>query len=216
MPFFGNNSNFIATTPTTGDAPLSVSFEPDLARGFVPVNDVWDYGDGGTATATDSGSSYIISHTYNFPGTYSVTLTGTHPLGLPNPSVFTETDYITVTGTAPPRFSASTPTTGALPLSVSFQPTAGRGFFPISDSWDFGDGSPAVIMTDTGSGYTISHNYITAGVYSVTITSTNTGGPTNPIIYTRTNYITITGSVEYGGGSFTNVRLRGLRVGKPI
>lgn len=97
-----NNSNFTAITATSGDAPLLVTFQVGDNRGFYPISDSWNYGDSGTASATDTGSGqYTISHTYTVPGVYSVTLTGTHSSGSPNPSTFTQTNYITVTGDPP-------------------------------------------------------------------------------------------------------------------
>ena len=60
-------------TPTSGCAPLAVSFT-DLSTGDVTSYD-WDFGDGGSST--DESPSYQ----YDSPGTYTVTLTVTGSCG---------------------------------------------------------------------------------------------------------------------------------------
>jgi PKD repeat protein/phosphodiesterase/alkaline phosphatase D-like protein len=61
-------ANFIAT-PTSGGAPLSVTFT-DTSTGTI-TNRSWDFGDGATTNLT--GTS--LTHTYNFPGSNTVSLT---------------------------------------------------------------------------------------------------------------------------------------------
>lgn len=76
-------------TPTSGDAPLSVSFT-DLSSGS-PTSWSWTFGDGGTSTAQNP------SYVYNNPGTYNVTLNVTNACGSDGE---TKVAYITVTGSA--------------------------------------------------------------------------------------------------------------------
>jgi uncharacterized membrane protein len=59
--------------PISGDVPLSVYFEGG-SFGYV-TEWLWDFGDGFT------GSGKIVTHTYNTPGVYTVTLTGNGPTG---------------------------------------------------------------------------------------------------------------------------------------
>ncbi len=73
-------------SPTSGTAPLSVSFTDQSTNN--PTSWSWDFGDGGTSTAQNP------SHTYNNAGTYTVTLTATNDCGSDDE---TKTDYITVT-----------------------------------------------------------------------------------------------------------------------
>jgi uncharacterized protein (TIGR02145 family) len=56
-------------TPTTGTAPLNVSFT-DQSTGN-PTSWLWDFGDGATSTLQNP------THTYNLPGSYDVQLTVT-------------------------------------------------------------------------------------------------------------------------------------------
>ncbi len=71
---------------TSGLAPLTVQFT-DRSSGDI-TSYLWDFGDGGTSTAKNP------SHTYENPGTYTVKLTVTGPIGS---NTKTRTDYITVT-----------------------------------------------------------------------------------------------------------------------
>lgn len=54
-------------TPTSGDAPLTVNFEGSATNN--PTSFDWDFGDG-----SEHGSGASVSHTYDLPGTYYVTL----------------------------------------------------------------------------------------------------------------------------------------------
>jgi PKD repeat protein len=60
-------------TPTSGTAPLAVSFT-DTSTGS-PTSWSWDFGDGGTSTAQNP------SHTYSSAGTYDVSMTATNAAG---------------------------------------------------------------------------------------------------------------------------------------
>ena len=75
------------------------------------------------------------------------------------------------------------PTSGALPLLVSFDASTSsdaNGVITRYD-WDFGDGA-------TGSGVTTTHTYTAAGTYTVVLTVTDNDGATD----TETEVITVT------------------------
>jgi PKD repeat protein len=72
-------------SPTTGFAPLSVTFT-DTSAGQ-PTSWLWDFGDGATATTQNA------THTYSSPGTYTVSLKATNPTGA---DTVTRTGAITV------------------------------------------------------------------------------------------------------------------------
>ena len=156
-------------TPTTGDAPLTVAFT-DLSVDTVNTWS-WEFGDGGTSTDQNP------SHEYVDPGDYSVTLIVTGPGGS---DTLIKTNYITATYPTPTADFEGTPTSGDIPLSVAFTDLS-------IDSvntwlWDFGDG-------DTSGDQNPSHDYITPGDFSVTLTVTGPGGSDT---LTKTNYITAT------------------------
>jgi hypothetical protein len=60
----------------------------------------------------------------------------------------------------------ATPSSGFLPLAVSFNAGANNGTAPYSYTWDFGDGA-------TGAGATVPHTYEKAGNYTATVTATD-------------------------------------------
>ncbi|WP_456442762.1 PKD domain-containing protein [Caldithrix abyssi] len=159
-------------TPTSGDAPLSVSFT-DQSTGTVTAWS-WDFGDGATSTEQNP------THTYNTAGTYTVTLTASNSC---DSDTQTKVDYITVTepaGNPPVADFSGTPTSGDAPLTVSFTDLSSNN--PTSWSWDFGDGGTSTQQNPT-------YTYNTPGTYTVSLTATNAyGSDTN----TKTNYITVT------------------------
>lgn len=73
-------------TPTSGTAPLAVSFTDESSDS--PTSWSWSFGDGGTSTAQNP------NHTYDNAGTYTVTLTASNSAGSDDEI---KTDYITVT-----------------------------------------------------------------------------------------------------------------------
>jgi uncharacterized repeat protein (TIGR01451 family) len=74
-------------TPTSGQVPLTVTFT-DTSTGFL-TNRFWNFGDG-TSTNT---TGLLISHVYTTPGTNTVTLTASGPLGV---STRTRPNYVIV------------------------------------------------------------------------------------------------------------------------
>ncbi len=145
----------LSATPTSGTAPLGVTFAATPQGGDGNYTYVFDYGDGNT------GSDF--NHIYTTPGTYTVTVTVT------DTSSHTATSNpVTVNVYGPLSISAvaTSPVTGTTPLTVDFSatPTGGDGNYTVR--WDFGDGN-------TAAGLTASHTYNAAGVFSVTATVTD-------------------------------------------
>ncbi|MBN1888301.1 MAG: endo-1,4-beta-xylanase [Thermoflexales bacterium] len=73
-------------TPTSGNAPLEVTFSDQSTN--LPTTWLWDLGDGVTSTLRSP------AHTYSLPGVYTVTLTAGNTLGS---DTEVKTSYITVT-----------------------------------------------------------------------------------------------------------------------
>jgi len=166
-------------TPTTGTAPLEVSFT-DTSTGEI-TGWSWDFDNNGTEDSTDQNPT----HTYTDSGTYSVTLEVTGPGGT---DTEIKTNYITVTEEPiPPAADFSgTPTTGTVPLEVSFTDTSTG---EITEwSWYFGDTSP------TNNEQNPTHTYDAPGIYTVSLTVTGPGGTDTE---TKTNYITVTTPFQY-------------------
>ena len=155
---------------TSGDAPLGVLFT-DTSTGVVTTR-FWDFGDGTTVWANETGT---ISHTYSFPGTFSVSLTAGN---IDAEDTATKTGYIQVNPVGPApraRFSTS-PMMGFAPLTIKF--TDRSSGTPTSWHWDFGDGTTSSEQNPT-------HVYTTAGRYTPTLSVSNTGGTSTYAFFVR-------------------------------
>ncbi|AKB43006.1 PKD domain-containing protein [Methanosarcina vacuolata] len=167
-------ANFTAT-PTSGDAPLTVSFT-DASTGTVSSY-AWDFDNDGTVDSTDQNPVY----TYAASGNYTVNLTVSNAGGSDSE---VKTDYIVVSEPLPgvpvANFTA-TPTSGDAPLSVNFT-DASTGTVS-SYAWDF-DNDGTVDSTKQNPVYT----YATAGNYTVNLTVSNAGGSDSEV---KTDYIVV-------------------------
>ncbi len=141
---------------------------------------LWDFGDGSTSTEQNPIHSFPIS---NLPETYYITLTVTSATdGL--------SDEVTVpytTSTINPFFFLS-PNCGIVQVTNNSS-ICGASFdlYPgFSYSWDFGDGSPAVTTDHATSEF--EHTYTDSGLYTVTLTMTNTS---SGLEFTREQMINI-------------------------
>jgi PKD repeat protein len=144
-------------SPVSGIAPLAVDFTNLSSGDFDTCS--WDFGDGHTSTDCND-----PSHGYTSAGVYTATLSVTGPGGS---ATETKVDYITVYEPVSAEFSAM-PTGGVLPLVVDFTNLSNGDF--DNCSWDFGDG------TTSNACVGVSHTYVAAGVYTVTLTVTGQGG----------------------------------------
>ena len=181
LPFYADFS----ALPRVGTEPLEVTFT-DRSVGNI-VNRVWDFGDG-TATVIDPVAP--ITHTYQNYGSYDVTLTIYDSDG--ETTRTTKTGYITVNPASvnPPSANfTATPTSGDTPLVVTFTDTS-TGYV-TSREWDF-DGDGQVDATNPTE--PIQWIYKKPGTYTVTLTAKGLSTQ-EPSTRTRTNYITVTGSM---------------------
>jgi PKD repeat protein len=159
-------------TPTTGLVPLAVTFT-DSSTGTI-TNRSWAFGDGGMTNTLNT----TVAYTYNSPGTDTVTLVVTGPLGV---STNSRVNYIIATNGVPPTAGFSgTPTNGAATLAVNFT-DASMGSI-TNRSWTFGDGGVSALTSP-------SHSYTNAGSFSVSLTVL---GPFGSNTLSLANYITVT------------------------
>jgi PKD repeat protein len=166
-----------SATPTTGNAPLSVSFTGSATGGAAPYSYSWNFGDG-SATSTAQNPS----HTYNSAGTYTATLTVTDSSSPAKTAASSVTITVSAVGNPLAAAASATPTSGQVPLSVAFTGTATGGTPAYSYSWNFGDGSA------TSTAQNPSHTYNSAGTYNATLTVTDSAAKT------ATSSVTITAS----------------------
>lgn len=142
--------NITSFTTDDGCAPLTVTFRPNVLNSSWTYN--WNFDDGSSGiynTSTDS----VPYHTFNYSGTYNVTLTATNTNGCST----TLNDDVNVYEIPEAAFYATPQVVNVLNANVEFfdQST------PVSQwQWSFGDGA-------TASGQNVEHDYDTAGVYTV-------------------------------------------------
>ncbi len=166
-------------SPTSGDAPLTVSFTDFSTNN--PDSWSWDFGDGvGTSTAQNP------SYEYTSAGTYTVALTAANCAGS---DIETKVDYITVSEppcseTTPVADFSGSPTSGDAPLTVTFTDLSANN--PDTWSWDFGDGGTSTAQNP-------SYEYTSAGTYTVTLTASNCAGSD---IATKVDYITVSAPTQ--------------------
>jgi PKD repeat protein len=154
--------SFSPTPPVVGS---SVGFDAtgssDPEPGATISGYSWDFGDGSTATGSN------VSHTYQRPGAYTVTLTVASSFG----TTATTTKQVTVIDLAP---TAVIVVGTAHPVSgVPVQFDGSRSTDPadpiVSYNWSFGDGA-------TSTGPHVTHAYRKPGSYRVALTVTDAAG----------------------------------------
>jgi hypothetical protein len=133
----------------------------------------------GTPVLLSSNSAALPTFTApNSIGALVFQLVVTDSAGLASqPAFVTVTVEASPVTVVPPSGLTITVTTGnaVLQTSVEFTYTLGAGSEPVTFTWDFGDGSPAV------TGPTASHVYA-PGTYTATVTATNSAGTITTIV----------------------------------
>jgi parallel beta-helix repeat protein len=188
----------LTVTPSSGLAPLSVTADASASwdTDATPIATyTFDWGDG---SSVGPQAQATASHSYPAAGTYTARVTVTDTGGLS--SVATAT--VTVIDQAPTPALALTPAAGQGPLDVmadgsgSSDPDA----TPIATyAFDWGDGASTTAQPDA----TAHHTFSNDGVYTVTLTVTDTanksstttkkvtvGAPTAALTVTPTSGIT--------------------------
>ncbi len=151
-----------SASPTTGPAPLAVTFSSNGSSDpeGTTLTYSWVFGDGNTSTTANP------SHTYSTAGTYTAQLTVSD--GTNNTSASAITIKVTQAGVNnPPVASASANVAGGIaPLAVTFS-SAGSSDpdgTTLTYAWNFGDGSAVSTAANP------SHTYSSSGVYSAVLT----------------------------------------------
>lgn len=162
------NADFTGT-PLFGCGPLNVQFTNNSTDSD---SWLWDFGDGTTSIQQHP------NHTYNTPGTYTVTLTANSVLGCS--STRTRTNYVQVIG--PDVNFGADQISACDSLLVNFTDSTIFSAPITSWSWNFGDGNTSNLQNP-------SHFYQFAGIYDVSLTVTDIDGCTRT--FTRNNYIDI-------------------------
>jgi uncharacterized delta-60 repeat protein len=156
-------------SPTRGAVPLTVQFS-DLSTGGI-MDYYWEFGDGQTSTERNP------AHQYQSFGNYTVKLTVTGPAGT---DFRGKVDYVQATEAPPVAGFVAVPTSGVVPLNVTFTDQS-TGVIN-SWSWDF-DSDGTEDSTDQNPAAVL---YNLPGLYTVTLTVTGPGGG---VIERKTDYV---------------------------
>jgi PKD repeat protein len=156
--------------PTTGPAPLTVDFT-SVTQNITLIKDTWSFGDGWQQTQI---SDPTITHVYQSPGKYDVTLEAENLIGSLGYTM-SKTDYIYVTHVPPVAGFTYIPHSGNSPVEVQFTSTT-TGFEPEL-LWDFDDGETTTATNPTHTFTGASHPE--PKYYLVNLTATNDGGSTS-------------------------------------
>jgi PKD repeat protein/Tol biopolymer transport system component len=139
-------------TPIVGAVPLTVTFS-NSSTGASDYS--WSFGNGETSPVPEP------VHVYNAPGHYTVTLTAFNPV---TSASLTKTHYITAYLRPVADFTA-TPRLGTSPLVITITNLSQNADTFL---WHYGDGITSTVATIVHS-----HTYSVPGVYTVSLTSSN-------------------------------------------
>ena len=142
-PAAGGPTASLTATPSTGKAPLQVTFDASGSSDANGTITSWsiDFGDGSTVAGGNGVPPSSQPHTYA-AGTYTATLTVNDDQGGSDQTTVGVTANANVAPTAV-LTSSPTPATGKAPLSVTFNGSGSSDSDGSIASWtlDFGDGS---------------------------------------------------------------------------
>jgi len=158
------------TSPSNGEAPLTVRFDASSSSdpdGRI-VSYAWTFDDG------SSGSGRVVDHTFDDPGTYSVTLRVVDDDDDEDSVSHDVVVTVPLPNEDPTAAFSFDPPSGEASLTVNFDASDSND--PdgniVSYSWDFDDGS-------VGSGRVLGHTFTQAGDYDVTLTVEDDDGATD-------------------------------------
>ncbi len=148
------------TVPAAGFTPSDWAPEvgqlvtfTNASTGTMPLQFLWDLGDGTTSASPSP------THSYGLPGPYTVVLTASNTCGSD-----IHTEVLTVT-CDPPTAAFSWTAEG---LHVAFT-NESTGTFALEFEWDLGDGVTSTLPAPT-------HTYESSGAYTVILTATDLCG----------------------------------------
>ncbi|NOX62449.1 MAG: PKD domain-containing protein [Chloroflexi bacterium] len=164
----GRPPKAVIDAATRGEVGKAMTFDGSPSAGATAlVRFDWDFGDGA------GGQGATVTHVYDLPGAYIVTLTVTDEKGL---SDSTSVQVRIEEQAEPPKAVIQGPALAKAGEAVRFDGSASTGGRPIVNyAWNFGDGAQGV-------GAVVEHTYAEAGAYQVTLIVTDNAGETSEAV----------------------------------
>lgn len=154
-----------SVTPTSGPAPLTVTFTPSATTDNSIVVYEWDFDGDGTFDISET-VGRNQSFTFSEPGSYTATLRVTD-----NAGGQASADVTISVGNQPPLVAVqATPSNGQIPLTVTFMATAEDADGIVRYEWDFDGDNTYDATTDVGSA---THLYEQPGRYQAQVRVTD-------------------------------------------
>ena len=147
--------------------------DSSYANGYSIQKWIWNFGDGITQTFTVP----PFQHTYAAPGVYSVTLTVVDSMGCTDSLV--QTNALMISKPAADFTSTDTMSCHLQVINFTNLSTGPN----LTYNWDFGDGTTSTADNPV-------HQYVTQGVYTISLAITDEYGCTDKVV--KNNYVTIT------------------------
>lgn len=147
-----------SVSPTSGTAPVAVTFSATAVGGSFGYAWRWAFGDGSTSNKQQ------VTHTYTSGGKFTWKLVVTDLAGTTcvKAGTIQVASPLVVTATANPR-------QGSAPLTSTFSLKAKGGTPPYGYTWDFGDGSTSHVTP-------VLHTFTDVGAYPVQVTVSDSKG----------------------------------------
>jgi len=158
-------------SPSTAYAPATIRFSPQVTTDNAIQRYYWDFnGDGSYERSDITANSYTWQ--YTVPGDYNVTLKVVDV----NNEVIIGSTIVHILNVPPKVTVESSPSNGAIPLTVNFTVTANDSDGISLYEWDFdGDGIYDYNSTTSGNA---SYTYTTEGIFNAQLRVTDSRGAT--------------------------------------
>jgi adhesin/invasin len=161
------------SSPVAGQ-PVTLTITPTITTGNPAPQVSVDWGDGSTVQLGTVGAAVVTSHTYNAPGSYTITVHGTALGETTTSSTGVAVGASSVTVTA----AAMAGNTKGFTFTITPVATAN----PTDVKIDFGDGSAPLDLGAITTPTTVNRIYGAAGQYTVKVTQTNANGTTSTAV----------------------------------